>query len=187
MKFKFDTNSSINMTSAFDIIKLMEKHLIHTSNIGDYIIFIYQGNLSKNDILIKYKSNKSKRERTPKHIHWAIDLLLKRQGNLELTIKLIKKFRDLWDLPISKTDNDYENIIKIINDYESSIDLNEYKQLNYFGEYPIDFLAPLMSLIMFQEKANYPNAYMFRQVLDELANPKIDVFKLVSVSSFRGK
>jgi|688.fasta_scaffold804431_1 hypothetical protein len=165
----------------------MKNKLIHSSLIGDYLIYIYQGSLSKNDVLIKYKSNKSNRQRTPKHIHWAIDLLLKRQGNLKLTIKLINKFKELWNVPLSNTENHYENIISVIKDYENYLNLNEYVELNNYGEYPIEFLAPLMSLIMFQEKANYPNAYMFGQVLVELAKDNIDVFKLVSVSSFRGK
>ena len=44
------------------------------------IIGVYQGSFSKYDILIRYrqkdKNNKWSHIRTPKHIHWAVDLLI---------------------------------------------------------------------------------------------------------------
>ena len=39
-----------------------------------YTIFVFQGKISENDIIIKYLEE-GKRVRTPKHIHWAVDLL----------------------------------------------------------------------------------------------------------------
>ena len=42
----------------------------------DYIIYVFQGNLSQFDIIIKYKKDR-KRIRTPKHIHWVVDILMK--------------------------------------------------------------------------------------------------------------
>ena len=50
---------------------------------SNYTLFVFKGELSQNDILIKYASGKG-RLRTPKHIHWAVDILLKQQGNREL-------------------------------------------------------------------------------------------------------
>ncbi|MEE0264187.1 MAG: class I tRNA ligase family protein, partial [Acutalibacteraceae bacterium] len=38
----------------------------------DYVIYVFQGNLSQFDIVIKYKKD-GKRIRTPKHIHWVVD------------------------------------------------------------------------------------------------------------------
>ena len=46
----------------------------------DYIIYVFQGNLSQFDIVIKYKKDGT-RIRTPKHIHWVVDVLMKMQGN----------------------------------------------------------------------------------------------------------
>ena len=53
-----------------------------------YEIFVFQGNLSEFDIVIKYKKDGS-RIRTPKHIHWVVDVLMKMQGNEELTKRFL--------------------------------------------------------------------------------------------------
>ena len=47
-----------------------------------YEIFVFQGNLSELDIVIKYKKDGS-RISTPKHIHWVVDVLRKIQGKGE--------------------------------------------------------------------------------------------------------
>ena len=68
-----------------------------------YILAVYQGSLSEYDLLIRYrqrdKSTKSgwSRIRTPKHIHWAVDAIIKMQHNDKETKKflhsmLISKF-----------------------------------------------------------------------------------------------
>ena len=47
---------------------------------GTYILGIYKGTLSEYDILLKYRQKedgKWSRIRTPKHIHWAVDMLIK--------------------------------------------------------------------------------------------------------------
>lgn len=54
----------------------------------DYIIYVFQGDLSQFDIVIKYKKD-GKRIRTPKHIHWVVDVLMKIQGNEDLTKKYL--------------------------------------------------------------------------------------------------
>ena len=48
---------------------------------------IEPGSKSKNDFKVKYRIPNG-RERTPKHIHLVIDILLKRQGNPDLSIYL---------------------------------------------------------------------------------------------------
>ena len=50
----------------------------------DCIIYVFQGSLSQFDIVIKYRKD-GKRIRTPKHIHWVVDVLMKMQGNDTLT------------------------------------------------------------------------------------------------------
>jgi len=55
------------------------------------VIGVFQGSYGDNpdlDIIVKYKE-KGKRVRTPKHIHWAIDLLIKKEHNPELTKEFI--------------------------------------------------------------------------------------------------
>ena len=66
----------------------------------NYTIYVFQGNISKNDILIKYSKN-GKRMRTPKHIHWVIDILLKEQIN-----KLVSKGLDGVNISIDTLNAD---------------------------------------------------------------------------------
>ena len=47
---------------------------------GTYILAVYKGSLSEYDLLIKYRQledGRWSRIRTPKHIHWAVDILIK--------------------------------------------------------------------------------------------------------------
>ena len=55
------------------------------------------------------------------------------------------------------------------------------------GEYPIDFVLILLLLLMIQEKTNRADAYMFKQILDELLKDNMDIFSIVSTSTFRGR
>lgn len=55
----------------------------------EFILAVYQGSLNKYDILIKYRkkvNSKWSRIRIPKHIHWAVDILIKLHSEPEKTI-----------------------------------------------------------------------------------------------------
>lgn len=62
----------------------------------------------------------------------------------------------------------------------------EYRELNRYGEYPVDFLLVITELIQIQEKTNYPsgtlNLNLFR-----LFREKTDIFTVVSAATFRGR
>ena len=60
---------------------------------GSYIIGVYQGSLSEFDILIKYRQKLGERWsriRTPKHIHWAVDVLIKLKEDKEKKQKILE-------------------------------------------------------------------------------------------------
>lgn len=63
---------------------------------GTYILGIYKGTLSEYDILLKYRQKedgKWSRIRTPKHIHWAVDMLVKQHySEPHETDLLLKQF-----------------------------------------------------------------------------------------------
>lgn len=66
---------------------------------GKFIIAVYQGSLSRYDILIKYRQkekNKWSNIRTPKHIHWAVDLMIKMHADREKTIQFLNFLLDMW-------------------------------------------------------------------------------------------
>ena len=67
---------------------------------GEYVLAIYQGSLSEHDILIKYRqleNGKWSRLRTPKHIHWAVDILIKHYTEPKETDLFLESLLQLWD------------------------------------------------------------------------------------------
>ena len=151
-----------------------------------YTIYVFQGGISKNDIIIKY-SEEGKRLRTPKHIHWAVDLLLKLQAEKELTRSFIKEIKQEWENCIPLKSNDDTTLITLVDDYVDITDPSKYKKLDNYGEYNIEFLIVLMILLMTQEKTNREDAYMFGHVLDALLEDELDIFAIMSASGFGGR
>jgi len=137
------------------------------------IIAVYKGSLSAFDILIKYrqklKNGRWSRIRTPKHIHWTVDILMKTQTFKGLTQEFLDFFIDIWNktTPIKSEQErqllDLKNLLDI-----SKEEIERFKELSKKGEYSVKFLILLAKLLMLQEKTNRPDAYMFKRVLDGL-------------------
>lgn len=151
-----------------------------------YTIYVFQGGISKNDIIIKY-SEEGKRLRTPKHIHWAVDLLLKLQAEKELTRSFIKEIKKEWEDCKPLKNNDDVTLMALVDDYVEKNDVSKYKKLDNYGEYDVEFLIVVMTLLMTQEKTNREDAYMFGNVLDALLKDDLDIFAIMSASGFGGK
>ncbi len=178
-----------------DLRKCMELtsfKLIHAFKINDrYIIGIYEGKLSKYDILIKYRQKTSKgwsRIRTPKHIHWAVDILMKMQIEPQKTKEFLNFLLDLWNEiePIKSEEERKKrtDINHLLKKYKEELD--RYKELSSKGEYSIKFLILLAELLMIQEKTNMPNAYMFKKLLEALEKGE-DIFNIVSIATHTGR
>ena len=151
-----------------------------------YTIYVFQGSISQNDIIVKYQE-KGKRMRTPKHIHWAVDLLLKLQAERELTRSFIKEIKNEWENSQPLKNNDEKSLTTLVDNYIEITDAWKYKELDGYGEYDIEFLIVLMVLLMTQEKTNRSDAYMFGKVLDSLLEDELDIFSIMSASGFGGR
>ena len=156
-----------------------------------YVLGIYQGSLSQYDLLLKYRQMQPDgtwtRIRTPKHIHWAVDILIKMHENEEETKRfvefLIKYWRDGVKPLRSEIDRDaFLNVEALLHEVESEA-LN-YTALSNKGEYSIKFLLLIAKILMVQEKTNREDAYMFGQVLESLKEGK-DIFRVVSTATHR--
>ena len=152
----------------------------------DYIIFVFQGNLSQFDIVIKYKKD-GKRIRTPKHIHWVVDILMKMQGNEEVTKKYLFAIQNCWNNCVPLSNNDFETLKDLIKNGEKDIEIEKYFDLNSFGEYDVEFLYVLMELLAVQEKTNREDAYMFGKIIEELLEADRDIFNIISTAGFGGR
>lgn len=137
-----------------------------------------RGHIPKHDILIKYQE-KGKRLRTPKHIHWVIDLLIKKQHNRELTLKFMKYLRGMYDrIEGFKSKEDREKCILKETTKEK---LKPFEELNNYGEYKVDFIGHLIELMIKMEKNTPPEkpARVFRELMDAMIQEK-EIFVIVS-------
>ncbi len=153
---------------------------------SDYIIYVFQGSLSEFDIVIKYRKDGT-RIRTPKHIHWVVDVLMKMQADEELTKSFLRKIQCCWNECRPLENNDFETLKALIESGEANIDIVRYFPLNAYGEYDVEFLYVLMELLAVQEKTNRADAYMFGSIIDELLETDRDIFKIVSTAGFGGR
>ena len=156
-----------------------------------FLIGVYQGAITKYDILIKYRQKsgeKWSRIRTPKHIHWAVDIMIKMHSDPKTTKLFLDFLLGIWDKTKGiKTASDRKKIISIKNLLESSKkELARYSKLGSQGEYSINFLILLARLLMVQEKTNLESAYMFKKLLEKLRKNE-DIFSIVSTATHNGK
>jgi len=152
------------------------------------IIGIFQGSKGQNpdlDIVIKYSDPSKKiKLRTPKHIHWVIDLLIKKQYNKELTMDFINYLYKMWDTlqPIKSK----QEQLNIKNKLSPEKDLEKFEELNKYGEYSVEFIAYIIELFVIEEKTGMTGAFMFGDLFKALSNEK-DIFYIVSKATHNGK
>lgn len=150
--------------------------------IEQYNIYVFPGKLSENDFIVKY-SKQGSRIRTPKHIHWVTDLLMKMQGDSKLCREFLTEMQKNWTGCKPLSDNSFNSIKSIVTERE----LSKYVPLNHYGEYSMEFVFVLMKLLSVQEKTNRADAYMFGDVIDALLEDELDIFKIVSTAGFGGR
>jgi len=154
---------------------------------GSYLLAIYQGYLSEYDLLIKYRQkedNRWSRIRTPKHIHWAVDILIKMNLERGKTKKFLDFLINYWNNNVSPLTSveDRSNLLSddLLNDVNR--EAAQYAELSEKGEYSIKFLLLIAKLLMVQEKTNLNTAYMFKNLLEALKDGE-DIFKIISIAT----
>lgn len=155
---------------------------------GTYILGIYKGTLSEYDILLKYRQKeygKWSRIRTPKHIHWAVDMLIKHYSEPHETDLLLNSLlNQLEQIVPLKTKEDQEQLLspeKLLADIND--EAKQYDKLAGKGEYSVKFLILIAKLLMVQEKTNRHDAYMFKDLLGKLKEHR-NIFEIVSTATF---
>ncbi len=184
---------SSNSLDLLECMKFKSERPLNAFKINDlYVIGVYEGKLSEYDIIIRYRQkNKNTGEwskiRTPKHIHWTVDMLLKMLSSPELTREFLDFLAERWEKvePLRseeerKLRTSYEYIAKT---YEKELD--RYFELGKYGEYSIKFLIFLAELLMTQEKTNREDAYMFRKLLDAIKRGE-EIYKIISIATLKG-
>ena len=101
-----------------------EKSIMDIKVNDSYTIYVFKGvkeYLSPNDFLVQYSKNGG-RARTPKHIHWVIDMLLKEQKNHNDVIAFIKCMQKIWDEIVGLKSNDYITLRDTLLKYKNKVD-----------------------------------------------------------------
>lgn len=165
-----------------ETIKPPRKYSIKEISLGDgTIIGVFEGDrgfIKDHDIIIKYKE-KGKRIRTPKHIHWVIDLLIKKQHKPELALRFMKHLRNMYDkVEGFKSKEDRTNFILKETSKEK---LKEFEELNKYGEYKVEFIGHLIELMIKMEKNTPPEkpARVFKELMEAMIQEK-EIFVVVS-------
>lgn len=158
---------------------------------GSYIVGVYQGSLSRFDILIRYRQKIDgtwSKIRTPKHIHWAVDILIKLHEDEKKTQAFLDFLLGVWDKTSPIRSRGQQQVVLSIDALlkDSKTLITKYKVLSSKGEYSIKFLILLAKLLMIQEKTNLETAYMFKKLLEALRG-KGDIFSVVSAASYTGR
>lgn len=152
------------------------------------IIGVFEGSRGANpdhDILIRYQEH-GKRLRTPKHIHWVIDLLIKKEHNKELTIQFMKYLRNMYDRVEGFKSREDRKKCELKE--TTAEKLKPFKELNNYGEYKVDFIGHLIELMIKMEK-NTPvekPARVFRELMDAMIQEK-EIFVIVSKATQIGR
>ena len=153
------------------------------------VIGVFQGSRGVNadlDIVVKYKDKYTKTSvpRTPKHIHWVIDLLVKKEHNKKLTLEFIDFLLGMYDkVECFKTKED-QLLCKL--NYSKPENLDKFAELNKYGEYSVEFISHVIELLSIEEKTGFKGAFMFKKVLQALKDEK-DIFSIVSTATHNGR
>lgn len=151
-------------------------------------IYVFPGQLSQNDIWLKFKDFNIPRTqiRTPKHIHWTVDLLIKKDNDPTLTDRFLNAMLQRWNTVNSLPNRTYTTILNNLTLSRNQSFIDYYNPLNPYGFFTMEFLTHLMELLMLQEITNNPNAYMFRDVVNALLTSD-DLYGIIAKAGFGGR
>ncbi len=145
------------------------------------IIGVFEGSRGANpnhDILIKYQEG-GKRLRTPKHIHWVIDLLIKKEHDRDLTLKFMQYLRDMYNR-VEAFRSKEDRALCVLKETTPKR-LKHFERLNKYGEYKVEFIGYLIELMIKMEKNTPPEkpARVFKELMDAMIAEK-EIFVIVS-------
>ncbi len=151
------------------------------------ILYVFPGRISPNDIWIKYRDTKIPRSniRTPKHIHWVLDILVKREHDKEKITDFLNIMLQRWNEIKPLKERNYHSILSNLQYSRDKEFLYKFESLNRYGFWKMEFITHLIELLMLQEKTNNPNAYMFRKVIEAIQYGN-DPYIIVSTATMRG-
>lgn len=151
---------------------------------------ITKGKLSSYDIKVNYKDlDDSDFRKTPKHIHWIFDIMIKKEHKPEEIKEFVNflqvKWNDLSSSQCSSELRSLHNWSKTIEDLFEDIkeDISSFNEFDNFWYFPKDFLALFWYLMILQEKNNRSDAYMFKNMLEWIMKDEYNPYKIISIAT----
>src|SRR5690554_5346781 len=106
-----------------------------------YLLAVYQGSLSEYDLLLKYRqkeNNQWSRIRTPKHIHWAVDILIKMSLEEDKTKQFLDFLINYWNqVSPLRSEEERDNLLSDDLLEQVNNEAIQYSELAEKGEYSI--------------------------------------------------
>lgn len=159
--------------------------ILHVKCSGDYVLYVFEGCKGQHpdlDICIMYTSPHNSSRRTPKHILWTIDILLKREHQKRLTCDFLYRIKAYWDSCKELNSRDFNAIKSLVDSLSVDSVSTNYSKLASYGEYPPDFLYLLLCLLAVQEKTGMDGAFRFGGVVDALLKSDLDLYSVVAAA-----
>lgn len=159
-----------------------EPKAIDSKKLNDnYIIAIYKGKHTDFDFRIGYREKNGdnwRDVRQPRHIHWAIEILLKRYKNKRIVTRALKRLLELWWCTEGvHSYSKRNNVLK-------SIPLEEFESFKEYTD--LYFWMIFIYLLMIQEKTNYDDSNRIPKILQGVLSGK-DNYSIISTVLFTKK
>lgn len=143
----------------------------------------------KFDFLLQYKQKINGRwtrcPRPPKHIYWAVDILIKQALENAETVRFLEFLLKQWDKvqPIETVMKrqqllDGNSLLSQVKE-----ECGKYRKLADKGEYSLELLLLIAELLMVQEKTNRRDAYVFGRLLRQLKS-HTGIYEAISTATF---
>jgi hypothetical protein len=160
-----------------------------------FVVSVSKGTISDYDFIARYwqfdpTESKWLKSRQPKHIHWAVDLLIKNEYDKTVVSMFVQQLIKDWNNEeiirhiTSKEELDSfldpEELLKYV-----FVEAKRYSGYDIHGAYPMELLILLSRLLMTQERTNKRDAYMFKNLIDSFDKQYVDFFNVVDIATFR--
>lgn len=129
------------------------------------------------DFIVKFKEP-GKKLRTPSHVHLIVEMYVKHAFNPSLTLKLRNHI--LTVLEQIEPVNSFPPKLQIFK----SEHIEPFKELDRVGEFTVEFLLVAIELVAIQEKTNYPEGTLTKNLYKNFGHK--DRFSVIQRAVWRG-
>lgn len=139
------------------------------------------GRKSRCDFIVRYRRPaKGSRERQPAHTHVIVDMYMKRMGNPWLTRQLVDHILDIV-IPASRAAVDFPPTFSPIDPEV----IARFSPLNAFGEYSVEFLLVVETMLAAAERTNYPEGSLHSRLWQAFRDG-VEIYGVLSAAGWRG-